>query len=265
MTRPISLTSGQLTTIPTQPRPSPWTARNANRRDLRTIRTRRYELSWLLPNGDVDQITRVAPAMRAFEHAVSALRQGTLLMTPMGPRAIEDLMPGDMVETEEHGPDRVLWIGAMSVLPQSGSLEGEDAPLTRINADSFGIGRPGPDLVLGRGARLLHRSASCVDLFGVEAAFAPATAFIDGETMVGLRPQSPVRVYHLAFAKHRVIRANGVEIESFHPGNFAQLRMERDLLGYYLSLFPHISTLDGFGPSAFPQLSPEDVELLKAA
>lgn len=249
--------------VPT-PHSRPWTARIDQRPQLRNLRSRRYEIAWLGSDGSIETATRVAPALAPFEAAVSAMRQGTLLKTLEGPRAVEDLLPGDMVETEEGRFEPLVWVGSMTVFTKAGDEEAA-APLTRITADSFGIGRPMPDLVLGQGARILQRKSGCREMFGAEAALAPASAFEDGSQVVGLRPQSPVKVYHVAFAEHRVIRANGVEIESYNPGNFAEMRMARDLLSYYLTLFPHIRSLDQFGPAIYPQLSAEDAAVLTAA
>ena len=37
---------------------------------------------------------------------------GTLIDTPSGPRAVEELRPGDLVTTRDHGPAPLLWAGA---------------------------------------------------------------------------------------------------------------------------------------------------------
>ncbi len=36
---------------------------------------------------------------------------GTMIATPSGPRAVEDLRPGDLVETLDHGPRPLRWVG----------------------------------------------------------------------------------------------------------------------------------------------------------
>ena len=264
MPRPFHPAQGRAVEYPTPARPVPWTARTDIRPeptiDLRKIRTRRYEIMWLDESGNVEDAQRVAPALPAFEAAVSAMRQGTLLETPVGPRAVEDLLPGDTVLAANGRPDTVVWIGAMMAFVNPNSSASDTPLLTRVTADSFGLSRPSPDLVLGPGARLLHRSPACQEAYGTEGALAPIGAFVDGEMVVGLCPQSPVKVFHIAFARHRIIRANGVEIESFHPGNLAEMRISRDLLSYYLSLFPHVRSLEAFGGAAFPQLTLEDAQ-----
>ncbi|MCO6381088.1 Hint domain-containing protein, partial [Oceanicola sp. 502str15] len=144
--------------------------------------TRRFEVSYLASNGDIDEFQRVAPATPLFEEAFSALGRGALISTVDGLTAVEDILPGTLVETA-NGPKPLLWIGSMTVFPESGELAArapgrEPQKMLRIATDAFGFGRPAPDLMLGPKARLLYRSAACTEAVGAEEAFAPARAFI---------------------------------------------------------------------------------------
>ncbi|MEM0935547.1 MAG: Hint domain-containing protein [Pseudomonadota bacterium] len=228
--------------------------------------TRRYEVAALAPNGDVETFTRVAPATPVFEDAFAALARGTLIATADGPVAVEDLLPGTMVETVTAGPQPLLWVGAMTVYPDRGDgAGGEAGSLTRLAADAFGLGRPAPDLVLGPRARVLYRSPGCRALIGTAEAFAPARGFIDGDQTIQLTPVSPVRVFHLAFHGQQVIRANGMEVESYHPGPEPEAMIQPDMFEMFLGLFPHIEGTDGFGPMNIPRLTAFELERLRAA
>ena len=234
------------------------------RRDLPL--TRRYEVACLLPNGDLDRMSRVAPATPAFEDAFGAFSRGTLVATVDGPVAVEDLLPGTLVETASHGPQPLLWVGAMTVVPDAGTRHGgEVARLTRLAADAFGLGRPMPDLVLGPRARILHRDARCAGILGTAQAFAPARAFADGESVIEVTPASPVRVHHLAFDRQQTILANGIEVESFHPGPQAGALHTPEMAALFLALFPHLDGFDGFGPMEVPRLTAFELESLRAA
>lgn len=230
------------------------------------IMTRRYEVLSLAPNGDVDTLTRVAPATPLFEDAFAALARGTLVATADGPIAVEDLLPGTMVETLSSGPQPLLWVGAMTVFPDRGDGSGSEAGgLTRLAADAFGIGRPAPDLVLGPRARVLYRSPGCRALIGASEAFAPARGFVDGDQAIQLTPVSPVRVYHLGFYGQQVIRANGMDVESYHPGPDPEAMMMPDMLEMFLGLFPHVDALSDFGPIDIPRLTAFELERLRAS
>jgi len=79
--------------------------------------TRRYEIVALTAAGRPREFTAVAPASPAFEAAFGAYARGTLIATPEGPVAVEDIAPGDMVETADEGAKPLLWKGAMTIFP----------------------------------------------------------------------------------------------------------------------------------------------------
>lgn len=233
--------------------------------------TRRYDIRARAGDGSIEEFSRVAPATPMFEDAFGALARGTLIATAGGPVAVEDLEPGTLVETAHNGSQPLLWVGAMTVYPEGRAVGGgEGGSLTRLAADAFGLGRPAPDLVLGPRARVLFRSAACRQLVGAAEAFAPARAFIDGESAVRVSPVSPVRVFHLALHGQQVIRANGMEVESYHPGAAPATMMTREALGLFLALFPHLEGapddgMGGFGPLAVPRLTAFELDSLRAA
>lgn len=227
--------------------------------------TRRYEVAGLTPNGLFNDFSTIAPATPVFEEAFSGFARGTLIATETGPVAVEDLAPGAMIETADNGAMELLWVGSMMIFPALPDLDEDSAQLTRVTADSFGLGRPMPDLMLGPRARLLHRHSTCRKMFGTEAAFAPARAFIDGFATISVRPATPVRVYHLALDGQQVIFANGMEVESYHPGTQAQTMMDAPTMELFLSLFPHVRTLEDFGPMTYPRLTAFELESMRAA
>jgi len=225
---------------------------------------RRFEALALMPNGDLTEVINRGPSHPAFEGAFAALARGTILATEQGPVAIEDLVPGVKVETRDAGYQPLMWIGTTTIAPNL-PLAHIPARLFRIPVDSFGPSRPMPDLMLAPHARLLHRSPKMRELFGYDSAVTPVTAFEDGYSVIRVAPASPVAVYHLAFRDHHVLRANGLEIESFHPGQELVRQLSGESLRLFMSFFPHIASLSEFGPLIAPRLSAEQYEDLAAA
>ena len=235
-----------------------------SQRDGRPLRAqpmmRRYEVVHLLPNGDIDDFTRIAPATRAFEDSFGALARGALLKTDRGIVAIEDILPGDKVKTVTNDFQTVLWRGAMMLVPNAAGQDARMGRLIRFSADSLGIGRPMPDLMLGPSARLYHRSPTLQRVTGHEAAFVPASDFVDGVNIIEVRPQTPVQVFQLGFAAHERIAVNGVEVDSHNPGARHELGLRGDMLELYLALFPHIERIEDFGMLMHPRLSLHDLD-----
>lgn len=240
------------------------TARSERRPQRMMPLTRKYEVAGLTPSGEFREFTRLAPATPVFEDAFAGFARGTLIHTPLGMTAVEDLWPGDEVMTAD-GPMKLLWKGAMMLYPGIPDQPEDSTRLTRITADALGIGRPMPDLLLGSRARLLFQHAQCMALLGRRSAFAPARAFVDGVQTISITPVAPVHVYHLAVERQTVLRANGVEVESFHPGLAADRIMERETLNLFLSLFPHASSLGDFGPMPYPRLTAFELDGIRAA
>jgi len=102
-------------------------------------------------------------------------------------------------------------------------------------------------------------------MLGTDAALAPVTAFQDGDAVIRIMPVAPVRVYHLGLARHEVILANGLEVESYHPGRRNEMPLSGDLLSLFLALFPHVRRSGDFGPLVYPRVSEETAIGLRAS
>lgn len=241
-----------------------WTARRTTYTPKQTVPLRLYEAMSLLPDGDFAEIRQNAPAHPVFESAFCALARGTIMATEEGPVAVEDLLPGMKIETRDSGYQPLLWIGSMTLASQT-PLANMPARLFRVPVDSFGPSRPMPDLMLAPHARLLHRSAKLRSTLHYDSALTPIVAFEDGHTVIRVAPVSPVKVFHLAFRDHHILRANGLEIESFHPGPDLINRIGGDSLRLFTSFFPHIQAASDFGPMVAPHLSVEEYETHIAA
>ena len=259
MNRPTSLSSPATVVR----RNKPWTIRNAGQPAApvpprSTGLTRRYEVTWVDDDGNVDSFVRVGPAIPIFEQAFSAFAHGAMIATDEGPVAVEDLVPGMMVETSSGSYERLRWVGAMTLIPGAPVPDDQPQCLYRVTADALGLGRPPMDVTFGPAARILNRDPAIRNALGAEAALAPVATFEDGVSVVALTPASAVRVYHLAFDGHHVIHAGGIEVESYHPGPDAHYSMSQELRQVFLSMFPHMETLQGFGRVLWPRFETQD-------
>ncbi|MEM8591697.1 MAG: Hint domain-containing protein [Pseudomonadota bacterium] len=206
---------------------------------------RKYEVAYLAANGDGHVAARLAPATALFEAPFMGFARGTLIATPEGSVAIEDVQPGMCVVTVDGGPQTVLWKGATTLVPGASGQSEESGRLVRIPAEMMGPARPSHDLLLAKGARVYQASRGIM---------VPSGDLIDGEAAFAVIPPSPVRVFHLALKQHACIRACGVEVETFHPGAHVGKALTRpEIKALYASLFPHLRGVEEFGPLRFPR------------
>lgn len=222
-----------------------------------------YQISWLdAATGTAHDDTVIAPVLPMIEAACACLVRGVLVATEDGPVAVEDLLPGMMVTTTDHGPLPLQWVGSFD--PVRLDTDQADGPaFYRIVADAFGPAKPDQDTLLAPRAHLMLRHPGCQPLFGVDAAFGPVRAFEDGATVIPVTPISIATVFNIAFDRQATILANGLEIESFHPGPHGSRLMDDTTLHAMMRLFPQVRSLEDFGPQRIERLTQFEVRNLQ--
>ena len=220
---------------------------------------RKYEVAYLSPDQSIEHISQMAPANEVFGDAFAAFARGTLLAGPDGPVAIEDLEPGMMINTRDAGPLPVQWVGKIMLVPNTDRQRPEMGCMTRVSADSFGLNRPMPDLMLGAAAHLLQSGPAIQSYTEHSNALVAARALVDWENLIEVTPPSPVALYHLAFDRHAIVSANGLDVESCHPGYAFRKGLAGMQRGLYLSLFPQLNLVSDFGGYLYPRLSEDEI------
>jgi len=144
-----------------------------------------------------------------FSLTVLCFNRGTLIETPEGPRAIETLTEGDMVNTLDDGAQPIRWIGSM-VLP--GHIAG-NAPV-RVRRGMLGNVR---DLWLSQNHRVLLRGAQAELLFG-ESEVLVAVKHLVNDNTIRILPCDTVEYWHFLFDNHQIVFAECAPAESLYPG-----------------------------------------------
>ncbi|WP_234423482.1 Hint domain-containing protein [Tateyamaria sp. Alg231-49] len=218
--------------------------------------TRSYNVAALNPDGTRFVHSFQAPMLPLFETAFSAFARGTTLAGPHGAIAIEDLVPGDWLNTSAGQPAEVTWIGSTTFVP---AHAGRRMPLVRIMADSFGQSRPSSFVSLGKGARVLQTPPHLRGSTGGAQTLTPISDFVDGVNVIEVSPPTPVHLYHLCLTRHAAVDVGGMMVETFHPGMGGTRDMSYAQRDQFLSMFPRISHITDFGPLAHPR-APEAEE-----
>ncbi|MEP2715304.1 Hint domain-containing protein [Pseudophaeobacter sp.] len=212
---------------------------------------RRYEVSSLLPNGEIAETRHIAPALPIFEDAFCAFTRGSLVETTTGPVAVEDLLPGDEIITQEGGPQPLIWKGSTSLVPSRADAKGRTHRLTSFMADSLGLQKPTSCVVTGPSARLLRMPPDMRVSPDAPLLLTLAEEFRDGMNIFETAPPTVVDMFHLCLPEHAVINVGGLEFETYHPGPDALKLVSHAIKTLYLNLFSHVDSLAGFGPLAY--------------
>jgi len=214
------------------------------------IPTRNVEVAALRTDGSMYIGQDKAPAIPLFESAFSAFGRGTLIQTEQGDVAVEDLQPGDMIQTSTGEAAKLIWIGSSTFVP---AHVGRRMPLVRIMPDSFGPSRPSNFVTLGPAARLLQTPHHLRGETDGQQLLTPVRQFIDGVNVIEVVPPTPVRLFHICLDRHAAINAGGLQLETFHPGAAATRAVSHAMRDRFLSMFPQIGHVSDFGPLAHPR------------
>ncbi|APG47742.1 Hint domain-containing protein [Phaeobacter porticola] len=234
----------------------------ADRRSEVRPQLRRYDVTSLLPNGNIVDTRHVAPSLPLFEEAFTAFCRGSLVETSSGPIAIEDLLPGDALITAEGEALPLLWKGCTSLVPARATQNGRSHRLTSFTADSLGEAKPMSSVVAGPSARVLQRAPLPGIQLEHEAALVPVQQYQDGMSIVETAPPTAVNLYHLCLSRHAVINVGGLPFETYHPGPDALKLVSHAIRTLYLNLFSHVDSVAGFGPLTYPRIELQDPDLL---
>ncbi len=179
---------------------------------------------------------------------------GTLIETPDGPRPIETLQPGDLVQTLDDGAQPIRWIGGVRTAAQ-----GANAPV-RIKSGALGNVR---DLWVSQNHRMLITGAHAELLFGQSQVLVAAKHLVN-DTTIRIVPGSEVTYYHFLLDQHQIVFAEACPSESLFPGRQALDVLEDHERDEILTLFPGLDRPDCTDPMTRYSLKKYEAEALLA-
>lgn len=134
---------------------------------------------------------------------------GVLIETPDGPRLIETLKPGDLVNTLDQGAQPLMWIGRETV-----RAVGVFAP---VHFAAGAIGNTSA-ITVSQQHRMMVSGWQAEMYYGENEVFVAAKHLVNGKA-VQIRAGGMVDYIHLLFARHEVVIGNGVPSESYFPAH----------------------------------------------
>ncbi|MEM8653652.1 MAG: Hint domain-containing protein [Pseudomonadota bacterium] len=145
---------------------------------------------------------------------------GTLIDTPQGPRAVEDLREGDRVHTQDSGAQDILWIGSRRMTGARLFAMPHLRPV-RLERGALGGDHPSQPLLVSPDHRMLVKGDVARDLFNTPEVLVAAKDLVDGQSITVAQRLREVTYVHLLLLRHEILWANGVATESFHPASAA--------------------------------------------
>ena len=188
---------------------------------------------------------------------------GTRLVTPDGPRLIQDLQRGDLIQTRDNGAQPVLWTGHRRMSGARLYAMPHLRPI-RFRANAMGPHRPDADLLVSPQHRLLVKGAAAQALFNTPEVLVAAENLVNDHSIMVDYTLREVTYVHVLLERHNVIWANGLETESFHPANTSLDMVEPVQREGLLSLFPDLAdNPHGYGDYARRNLSASEAAIMQ--
>ncbi len=140
--------------------------------------------------------------------------KGTLIVTPKGQVAVEDLQAGDWVVSPQGTRLQVLTVLVRKVGVAQAMLTPSLRPVC-IQAGAMGAGLPRRDLYLSRQHRVLINSKAAKRMFERDAVLVSAHHLLSMEDVKVAPLTGEIEYFHLLLEAHGVVMAHGVGCESF--------------------------------------------------
>ncbi len=161
----------------------------------------------------------IGDAINSF--ALVCFAGGTRIQTPTGPRPVEELCSGDLVETLDNGPRPVRWIGRRQVSAAELRANPHWRPVV-VQPGALGPDCPARPLRVSPQHHLLVRGRQLQLMFGDMEMLVPARALVDANRARIDTDTAPVTYYHLQLDAHEILLAEGAPAESLLNGALAE-------------------------------------------
>ena len=186
-------------------------------------------------------MARVDSTLRAAgPGGVICFTPGTRIMTPDGTRRIEDLRPGDSIQTKDNGAQDILWTGHRRMTGARLYAMPHLRPI-RFRSGALGIDRPDADLLVSPQHRMLVKGAAAQSLFHAHEVLVAAEDLLNDGTICVDRALREVTYVHVLMERHQIVCANGLETESFHPSNTALETVDPSQRAGLLLILPNLA------------------------
>ena len=203
-----------------------------------------------VPDGTVDTTNQTTQFASLVAMGVPpCFAPGTRILTVTGGVAVEDLKPGDLAITADHGPQPLRWIGKRTQI--FGDRNDAQKPV-ELKAGSLGNGLPKRDLIVSPLHKMVLDGDLILRMFDQPEVLALAKALTKRPHIRRMWGKQQIDYYSLLFDRHEIIFAEGAATESFRPGPIAMESFEDHVKEQIFAIYPSLRSepIAGLGPTA---------------
>ncbi len=189
------------------------------------------------PEGEAITLQGVSPAQAQSpamlrSMGVPCFCTGTRILTPQGERPVEALRAGDVVITQDHGPQPVLWAGGRVLSARDLAMRPDLCPvLIRDGA----VGNRGDMMVSPQHALLMVQDGREV------LVRAKHLAALGNPLICRVHGQRSIGYHHLLLPRHAILIAQGAGAESLYPGPMAIAAMGASVMKDVACAMPRLT------------------------
>ncbi|MEJ1999886.1 MAG: Hint domain-containing protein [Maritimibacter sp.] len=157
--------------------------------------------------------------------AMPSIPSGSLIDTPDGPRPAADLKAGDLVDTLEHGPQPLRWVGSSRHEFIIGKST-EDQPVI-IGRDAFGPGLPSRKIALAPHQAVLAPGSELAHVPARRDGYVSAEELLSHDNIWRKRRCREIGYTHLLLDQPATLTCQGLLIECAAPAPQALSALQR--------------------------------------
>lgn len=178
-----------------------------------------------------------------IENVIPCFTPGSMIATPKGEIAAEDLRVGDRVITRDNGIQEILWVGQRKLTGAELRLNMHLQPVW-IRAHSLGKGLPERDMLVSPNHRILVANDR-TQLYFEDHEVLVAAKHLTGSKGISSITASNVTYIHFMCARHEVVLSDGAWTETFQPGDYTLKGMGNAQRNEIFEIFPDLRTPEG--------------------
>jgi hypothetical protein len=206
----------------------------------------------------------VRPWAADLSGGVICFTPGTMILTAAGPRPVEGLVAGDLVQTKDNGCQPILWTGRRRLSGARLFAMPHLAPI-RFRAGAIDKSVPDDGLLLSPDHRIVLRGVRARALFNCDEVLVAARDLVNDGSIRAQRGLREVTYIHLLLPAHEIVFANSVETDSFHPASVALSTIEDSQRTELFRLLPFLEAdPQSYGGFARRMLSQSEAAILRA-